>query len=472
MSPSRAILLAVLLAAVDAKATAQQGGRQDELFGKIDGLVKPLVEHGITVGLVVGVLQDGAITVRGYGRVTKEKPDLPDGNTVYEIGSITKVFTGILLADAVSRKLAALDDPVQKFLPDDVKVPKHRDAPIRLVHLTTHTSALPRMPITFRPADPRDPFADYSKQLLYQGLAEITLQRPPGQDYLYSNLGVGLLGHVVTVINRSSGYETLLHERITKPLGLADTRITLTAAMRKRLATPYTADGQPRSNWGFDVLVGCGGIRSTANDMLRFASHNLAKDDDPDLHDLRQAMAAARAPHHNPGFMKRLQGKTRVGLGWHMGSLPHTVWHNGGTGGYRTYLAIHNKKKFAVVVLANTTSSKVDELANRVFLLVLGRKVSPLRIRKAIAVDRDVLAGYVGEYRLTKQARFTITLGQDGLSARLTGQSAFRIFPTSKKRFFYRIVKAEIGFEVAEDGKVTGLVLYQHGREQRAEKID
>ena len=168
--------------------------------------------------------------------------------------------------------------------------------------------------------------------------------------------------------------------------------------------------------------------------------------------------------------MKRLQGKTRVGLGWHMGSFPHTVWHNGGTGGYRTYLAIHSKQKFAVVVLANTTSSMIDELANRVFLLVMGRKVRPLRIRQPIAVDRKVLERYVGEYTLTQQARFTITLGKDGLSARLTDQPAFRIFPTSKKRLFYRVVKAEIEFQVAKDGRVTALVLFQHGKEQRAEK--
>ena len=127
--------------------------KQDQLFEKIDGLVKPLLEEKITVGVVVGVLKDGVPTVRGYGKVTKGKEEVPDGDTVYEIGSITKVFTGILLADAVGRKLVKLDDPVQRFLPVEAKVPRHEEEAIHLVHLTTHTSALPRMPGNFKPGN-------------------------------------------------------------------------------------------------------------------------------------------------------------------------------------------------------------------------------------------------------------------------------------------------------------------------------
>ncbi|MHC4513417.1 MAG: serine hydrolase, partial [Planctomycetota bacterium] len=433
MTRSRAILLALLLAVAGATAPAQHPhsrSRQDHLAGQIDALVRPLIENEIAVGLVVGVLKEGHATVRGYGRVDKDKPAAPNGDTVYEIGSITKVFTGILLADAIARRLVALNDPVQKHLPAAVKVPRHESQPVRLVHLTTHTSGLPRMPVNFHPANPRNPYADYTQKLLYEGLPKTTLKRAPGKQYEYSNLAVGLLGHVLARVDNRSSYEVLLRERITRPLALEDTRITLTEAMRKRLAPPYAAGGERRLNWDLNVLAGAGAIRSTVNDLLRFAGHNLTN--------VPPALRTAQTPYHDPGFVKRVQGALPIGLGWHMGRLPDTVWHNGGTGGYRSYLAIHLKKKYAVAVLANTTSKKIDELANKVFLAVLGRKVAPIRVRKAISVDADLLERYVGEYRLTATAKFTITRHGNALFARLTGQQAARIFPASKVHFFYR----------------------------------
>ena len=434
---------------------------KDSLAEEIDKLAQPLIEHKITVGLVVGVLRNGKTVVRGHGRVAKDGNTVPNGDTVYEIGSISKVFTGILLADTVQRKLLRLDDPVQEHLPQEAQMPTFRDKPVRLIHLTTHTSAFPRMPLNFRPGDKGNPFADYGVELLYKGLPQITLKRAPGSRYQYSNLAVGLLGHVLTLVNKKAKYEELLIERITQPLGLSDTRVTLSESMQKRLAPPYAENAQPRKNWDLNVLVGAGGIRSTANDMLRFAVQHFDPKDD----DIHKALRMAWIPHYKPKPRGGMSNEPRMGLGWHLGTaLRDVVRHNGATGGYRAFFAIHKKRKIAVVAFANSRSTKLDELGRKVLLLSLGRKVRPLGIRKELAVDRAILERYVGEYLLPPKRKFEITLNDAGLHAQLSGQPVFRIYASSKNRFFYRVVRAEIEFKMDANGKTTSLVLHQNGK--------
>jgi D-alanyl-D-alanine-carboxypeptidase/D-alanyl-D-alanine-endopeptidase len=313
-----------------------------------------LVDSGQAVGLVVGTFKDGNATTRGYGLVSKDSDAVPAGDTVYEIGSITKTFVGILLADAVERELVALDDPVVEYLPTGVTAPAKNGTEIRLVHLSTHTSGLPRIAMN-RPVDVKNPFASYDVVQLYEVLGEVSLLSVPGERYSYSNLAAGLLGHTLALVN-DSAFEETLRVRILAPLGLADTTITLTDDLRARLAPPYTSQGEPRQNWDFDVLAGCGAIRSTANDMLIYARANL----DPDsAAGLTEAIRASHVVRHAFG------SGGGVGLGWHV-EAGGVVWHNGGTGGYSAYLGLHPESQTAVVVLANTTSREVDAVGRSV----------------------------------------------------------------------------------------------------------
>src|SRR4051812_4779329 len=190
----------------------------------VHALVQPLIDGGWCPGVVVGWVTPAGSHVLGYGRFSEKDDRRPDGRTVYEIGSITKVFTSLLLAEMVRDGRMALDDPVQKYLPDSVKMPQKGERPITLQDLATHTSGLPRMPTNFNPKDPANPYADYTVDRLYEFLNACHPARAPGEAYEYSNVGVGLLGHVIA---RRAGkeYETLLRERVTRPLDMSDTRI-------------------------------------------------------------------------------------------------------------------------------------------------------------------------------------------------------------------------------------------------------
>ena len=251
-----------------------------DLQPQIDSFAKPLIEDGEAVGFVVGILKDGQTQVIAYGQTVKGSSTAPNGDTVYEIGSVSKVFTSLLLADMVIAGKVKLDDPMQKYLPDSVKMPIKDDQPITLVHLATHTSGLPRLPDNFAPADPANPYADYTVEKLYAFLNGHPLQRPPG-EYEYSNVGPALLGHVLT-LHEGASYEQLLIDRISKPLGMEDCRITLSEEQKKRLAPPYNAALEPDKGWDQPVFVGAGGIRSTVNDLLKFTAANL-KDDSTSL---------------------------------------------------------------------------------------------------------------------------------------------------------------------------------------------
>ncbi len=463
------LLLATALA-TQAPSQDQQASRVDTALTHADRLVAPLIEGGVAVGVAVGVLYDGETGTRGYGQVRKGGKRQPDHTTLYEIGSISKVFTGVLLADAVHRGLVGLDDPVQKHTPKDTVVPRFEDQVIRLAHLSAHTSALPRMPVNFGGADPKDPFAHYTRELLYQGLAKTKLQRAPGKDYAYSNLAAGLLGQILTDIQGADDYQALLRSRICAPLGLRDTCVRPSAMQTKRFAPAYTDSGSARHSWAFDSLVGCGGIRSTTTDMLTFAAAALGLTTlDGDKAHLQPAFALAQKPIYRPGFLSQLS-KPAVGCGWHLGPGKNLIWHNGATGGYRAMLMLDTKAKCAVVVLSNTTSKLIDTVAQQVYRATAGKNIQPVKVRPTVRVPAATLRSYVGKYRLGPDHVFDIALVDGSLTAQLTGQQAMAIAPASPTRFFYRSLKAEVEFTTV-DGKVTQLVLHQHGRQMPAKRL-
>jgi len=340
-----------------------QRAREQELDARIERLARAPVDSKVAVGVIVGVLHDGETTFRGFGRTERGGGRVPGPDTVWEIGSITKVFTGILLAHAVESGLVALDDPVAKYLPEGTEVPEYEGKPIRLVDLTTHGSGLPRMPVNFRPKDPRNPFADYGVAQLYEGLRDTRLRHAPGTTYAYSNLGVGLLGHVLSrVFDR--GYDVLVREVITGPLGMTDTAVHPTKSMRERLAKPYGVHWVERWSWDFDCLAGCGALRSTARDLLKFARANLAPPDTK----LGRALRAAQVVHS-----PKWKGP-QVALGWHL--VGHNLFHNGGTGGYASFLMIDRKRKTAVVVIANTVSRRIDAVGRSLMSFLADRDQS------------------------------------------------------------------------------------------------
>ena len=318
---------------------------------RADAEIQAIARQGVPIegraGVVIGLLEPG-----GTSRVVTAA-DVPyDGRTLFEIGSITKVFTGILLADMAERGEVRLDDPIAHFLPQGTSVPSRNGKHIRLVDLATHSSGLPRMPSNFA-VDPSNPRDGYPAERLYEFLRGHELTRDIGGRAEYSNLGVGLLAHALS-LHAGRSYETLVTERILEPLGMTSTRIVLSPADRERLAPGHSSRRRMAPSWPITALAGAGALRSTADDMLKFLAANIQPPDNA----VGRAIRAAQIPRAT------FDESTRVGLLW----LVHTtrfgrtvVWHNGGTAGYRTYIGFDPDRRVGVVVLSNRNNS-VDRI--------------------------------------------------------------------------------------------------------------
>jgi CubicO group peptidase (beta-lactamase class C family) len=412
------------------------------------------------VGIAAGVVDAKGRTVIVAGKVGGGDGGAPTGDTVYEIGSITKVFTSLLLADMAEKGEVRLDDPVAKYLPPDVKALAAGDRPITLLDLSMQVSGLPRMPGNFKPADPTNPFADYTADKLFEFLNRHTLARKPGEKYEYSNVGAGLLGFALA---RRAGmsYEALVRKRILEPLGMTSTSITLSADQRKRLAPGHNPALEPVANWDLDALAGAGALRSTVNDMLKFLAANLELTDTP-LKSAMRRLRAQRLPTGTPDLS--------IAMGWHIftqyGDL---FWHNGGTGGYRSFAGVDPASRRGAVVLCNTSFSVDDIGRHFVQSQYPAPKLSPPT--PEITLDAATLDEYVGEYELAPT--FHIVFRRDGarLLAQATNQPEFPVFASKKDEVFYRVVEARVSFTRDAAGKVNGVVLHQGGRDLPARKI-
>jgi serine-type D-Ala-D-Ala carboxypeptidase/endopeptidase len=272
-----------------------------------------------------------------------------DGNTVFEIGSITKVLTALMLADMAVRRDVAFDDPVAKYLPPSVNLHEH-DRPIKLLDLATYTSGLPRMPDNMPPGWQKsdNPLADYTPNGLYEFLSGHTPAYEPGAHYEYANLGYGLLG-LALARRAGKSYEELLVERICNPLGLNHTRITLSPDMRKHVAQGRDLDVRPTHLWDMPALQGAGAARSTANDLIVFLRACIGMNQTP-LNGALARLLETRRPTPLAG--------TDAGLGWFISSDKHEqiVWKTGATGGCNTFIGFSTQRPRGAIVLANFLS--------------------------------------------------------------------------------------------------------------------
>jgi serine-type D-Ala-D-Ala carboxypeptidase/endopeptidase len=443
---------------VQQNVTPSDAEIRDILVQRIDVMHRSL-------GIVVGVVDANGRRVVAYGHLNQGDSRPLNGETIFEIGSATKVFTSLLLSEMVQRGEVALDDPVAKYLPSDVKVPERDGKQITLVDLATHTSGLPRLPTNFAPQDMNNPYVDYTVDDLYQFLSSYQLPRDPGAKYEYSNLGGGLLGLALSR-RAAMSYGELVQKNICDPLGMNGTRIELTPEMEARLAVGHNAAMQPVANWEFGpATAGAGALRSDADDMLTFVAANLGYVKTP-LAPAMAAMLKVRRPTGTQGL--------EVALGWHVltNGGNEIIWHNGGTGGYRSFIGFNPRTRVGVVALSN---AEVPEGVDDIGRHLLDSKLplmKPASEHKEVQVDSKIFDGYVGTYQLAPNVFFWITRDGDHLFAQLTGQAKYEIFPESDKDFFYKVVDAQITFVTDSNGKATALILHQNGLDQRAERVE
>jgi len=300
----------------------------------------PLSRKGI--GAAVGVLKNGVTRVFTLGDAKVD--------SIFEIGSITKTFTGLILAQMTVQGRVRLDEPVRALLPPGT-VSKPDGPEITLLDLVTQHSGLPRLPDNLTPANPRNPYADYTALKLYEFLARHGVARPADASFGYSNLGVGLLGQVLA--NRDgTTYPTLLAEQVTTPLHLEDTVVSLSTTQRARFISGHAPNGHAAEPWDLDALAGAGAVRSTASDMLRYLEAQLhpealpmAAGGEADTLSAAITMSHELRAEAGPGM--------RIAFAWLYQEKRSEYWHNGGTGGYSSYAFFNPKGDYAGVVLVN-----------------------------------------------------------------------------------------------------------------------
>jgi CubicO group peptidase (beta-lactamase class C family) len=358
------VMLLLMLTPVGAAEPPQA----DSLKERVEELTDEYREKYPFGALVVGVIRDGQKSTFGFGEAAHgEDKSSADGRTLFEIGSCTKVFTSLSLAVLVTRGDLALNDTVGKLLPEARL--SEDSAAIKLRELSTHTSGLPRLPLGLffgALVKSDNPYEDYTAEELDEVLA--SWKGPDQKRFVYSNLGAGLLGYVLQRKIGADDYEDLLRRTVTGPLDLKDTVAVLNDEQRGRLAIGHDEEGNVIPGWDFDVLAGAGALRSTSDDLLQFLEYQLHPETSP----LKDAIELTQRPQYEDS------SKT-IALGWMIRTKDGRtlVWHNGGTGGYRSFFGFERAAGTAVVVLSNV--AKLDSSVDRI----------GTEIMKSLAADRD-----------------------------------------------------------------------------------
>ncbi len=452
-------LIILLISVISCRC--QEGRQKNEKDGLPHEIIKTIenrIEGGITPSIALAIIDSSGVQYYNFCKTSEDGTEA-DENSIYEIGSISKVFTGILLAQQVLDGDLRLQDKINDLLPDSIKVPVMGDKEITLGDLTDHTSGLPRMPENFAPANPNNPYADYTVAQMYEFISDYQPTRKVGAQYEYSNLAQGLLGHLLAM-NRNTTYEELMIQTIANPLEMHDTRIEFTPSMLEHLAMGHSG-GRVVENWDIPTFAGAGGIRSSSADMAKFISANLGYVKTP----LAEAMELShQVRHHKAGNMS-------VAMGWHIrkGESGDVIWHNGGTGGYRAFIGFVKETGVGVVLLTNAS---VDNDDIGFYLLDSGSELAEVQAKSdAVDLPEATLEQYVGVYELLPEFKIRITKEGNQLFGQVTGQGRFEMYPENDTDFFLTVVKAEITFQLKED-IVESLTLYQGGQTIVGKKIE
>lgn len=418
-------------------------------------LAKARVDFNETPGIAVAWYENGKVSYYSFGFADLANQTPVSSKTLFEIGSITKTFTCGMFAYMASKNEVAISDKAQKYFPSNVVLPEKNGKAITLENLAMARSGLPRLPGNLSPVDPANPYIDYTEKELLQYLNNCELSREPGSQYEYSNLGMGTLGYILAK-KRGVSYRELLSEIITKPLKMNQTFISGEVKDKKKLATGYM-DRSPVKAWTWtdqSALTGAGGILSNAEDMLTYLVAQLA-DDQSEL------TKAFKETHKERADANTMQ----IGWGWHIRDHK-IVWHNGGTGGFRSFAGFDPQKKRAIVILTNSTNG-ADDLGFH----WLDESVPLKELKSFVALDASELKKYEGVYEITSQFKITVTVEDGTLKLQATNQPKLTLYASEKDKFFLKIVDARIEFARDAADQVTSLTLFQSGQQLVGKKI-
>lgn len=409
------------------------------------------------VGVSIAIIENGEVEYLSFGVTEQGSNNQITPETLFEIGSISKTFTSMALASMVKEGKVKLSDPVQQYLPKTLKMPTKNGKQITLLSLANHMSGLPRLPNNMPFGDPADPYADYTLELLYDFINNFELTREIDQKLEYSNLAVGLLGHVLELIDNKT-YQQVIFDRVIRPLGLSSSFVDVPESQKTLLSKGHDAGLDIVKHWQLPALAGAGAIKSNVKDMALYLKANLNPQFD---------------------FIKLTHKQTtggvgkgpKVGLAWftsehEKGSF---LWHNGGTGGFRSFIGFDQKNNKGIVILENTANG-LDALGNAYLQGTLLQLRSDLLDIKML--DEEKLARLNGEFELAPGFILTVTNQDQQLFIQATGQAKFPVTAKSDIEFVQTTVGAKITFELNDKGEVMFLTLDQGGRKTKALKLD
>ena len=461
-------------AAADAAADAWTDGQGSELPSNeaLAAWLQPVFAQGYVHGMVVGVLDATGSAVYGFGTVGTTEI-APTGDTIFQIGSVSKTFTGLLLASQVAGGALSASEPVQNLLPASVTVPTWHGLPITLQDLTTHTSGLPDAPTNLTPTDPLNPWAGYSVQDLYTFLNGYALPYAPGTQFVYSDVGEGLLGLALS-LKAGTTYDGDVQSVIAGPLGLVDTTSMLSASQQPRLAPAYDGDLNPIEAWTFtEADAPAGALRSTVNDLLVYGAAQAGVTTSP--------IAAAMTLSHKP-ITQSFDLTDEIGYNWIV-SPGNILWHNGGLYGGAAFVGFDPVEHKVVAILLdtgalNTPTPVFSDVPTSLGLLLMhwlqGTPPPPVDtlLPALVSVPTQTLANLVGTYDFSGMDSMQVTLNGDTLEANADWLWYFpaKLYPTSATTFNLRAVQASVSFEVGGDGGASGLTLTAEGQSLQGTK--
>ena len=444
------LALAAGVAALDEARTAEGPGSRADISALLAGRID--AQHRGTGGLVSVVRAQDAWTVR-HGTISRESTRRVSLETPFQIASLTKIFTALLLSDAVMRGELALDDELAAHLP--VNAPRFGARAITLLDLATHTSGLPLRPPSRVDRSQDNPYAGYTHEDLRADIEATTLSRAPGAAFEYSNYGFALLGAALSA-RLGKPYADVLQERVLTPLRMRATTLAPSAAMRSRFIQGYNTEFAPAHVWDFGALGPAGGLFSTARDLRKFLAL-WAEPFDAPLARAAHDMFTPRRPGPDP--------QTQMALGWRVTERGGRMvgWSNGSGGGVRAYMAVAQGEAGVVAFANMQTGIGVDDIGLRVLDPAAQVDVTPIPLRVAISVPAAVLDRYVGTYAYAPDDTISIARDGEGLVL-IFGPNRLRLLAETQTRFFIREDNVTFDFQVQGEGPAQAVVQNQAGQ--------
>jgi len=403
-------------------------------------------EYTQTVGIIAGLIDSNGIKIVSAGFFSASDRREIDADTIFEIGSISKIFSALVLMNLVDNGMIELDASIGDYLPQSRSRGLHAARNITLLELAIHASGLPRMPPSFKPASHENPFAGYTLDDLYEDLSRVSGRRD--QRRQYSNFGYVVLTHILELAT-GLPYEVLLDKHVTSRLGLRSTATVPQSMMR--LAPGHNAALDIAPAWNFGLFTGAGGLYSNVNDLMLLVRTIL-------LPDVKEASKSG-------------SGRSMAILGaaarrcWMYSSREEDgiAWQSGLTGGYSSFIGVEPKRGTGLVILANTAfRAGLDNLGQH----LLNPDV-PLIVPKArseVAVEEETLCSFKGEYGTGSGRHLRITLSGGRLFAELDHHPPYALFAEATFQFFFKSLDTEMTFHVDDGGYCYGATVHEDGK--------